>query len=31
VHAVEALEDATVLSFKAPMNDEEYEATGRLS
>lgn len=31
VHAVEALEDTTVLSFKAPMNDEEYEATGRLS
>lgn len=31
VHSVEALEDTTVLSFKAPMNDEEYEATGRLS
>lgn len=31
VHAVEALEDTTGLSFKAPLNNEEYEATGRLS
>ena len=31
VHSVEALEDTTALSIKAPLNDEEYAATGRLS
>lgn len=31
VHSVEALEDTTALSIKAPLNDEEYDATGRLS
>lgn len=31
VHSVEALEDTTALSIKAPLNDEEYAPTGRLS
>jgi quercetin dioxygenase-like cupin family protein len=31
LHGVEAIEDTTALSFKAPLNDEEYEATGTLS
>ena len=31
VHSVVALEDTSVISFKAPLNDDEYEATGGLS
>jgi quercetin dioxygenase-like cupin family protein len=31
VHSVVALEDTVALSVKAPMNTEEYEATGRLA
>jgi quercetin dioxygenase-like cupin family protein len=29
-HQVEALEDTEVLSFKAPLISEDYEATGKL-
>jgi unsaturated pyranuronate lyase len=31
VHSVVALEDTVALSLKAPLNDEEYAATGQLS
>ena len=31
VHSVVALEDTTALSLKAPLNHEEYAATGSLS